>query len=80
MIKLHFRINGCWACVEADRFEILKLESQKSDPLSTGLFMAYMVNPLNDCIVSILFCCSSSDISEVVDDEGFPYQVKTVFI
>lgn len=80
MIKLHLKICDCWATVEADRFEILKLESQKSDPSSSGSFMAYFVSPSTNTILSIPFCCTSSWISEIVDDKGFPYQVETVYI
>lgn len=80
MLKLHLKICDCWATVEADRFEIIKLESQKSDPLSSGSFMAYIVSPSTNCILSIPFCCSACRISDIVDDNGFPYQVETVFI
>lgn len=80
MLKLHLKISDCWATVEADRFEILKLESQKSDPFSSGSFMAYIVSPSTNCIISIPFCCTSSHISEIIDDNRVPYQVETVYI
>lgn len=80
MIKLHFNVNGCRTTVKADRFEIVKYESEKSDPLSTGCFMAYIIDPCTNSILFVPFCCSADGISEVVDDKGFPYQVETVFI
>lgn len=80
MIKLSLKICDCWATVEADRFEILKLDSQKSDPYSSGSFMAYNFIPSTNCISSFVFCCSSIFVSEVIDDNGNPYQVETVYI
>lgn len=79
MIKLSLKICDCWASIEADRFEIVFVESQKSNP-SAGAFMAYSLYPSTNCIRSISFSCSLLFISDILDENGSPYMVETVYV
>lgn len=79
MIKLSLKICDCWVSLEADRFEIVVVESQKSNP-SAGTFMAYNLFPSTNCISSISFCCSLLFVSDILDENGSPYKVETVYV
>lgn len=79
MIKLSLKICDCWVSLEADRFEIVVVKSQKSNP-SAGTFMAYSLNPSTNCISSVSFCCSLLFVSDILDAEGNPYLVETVVV
>lgn len=79
MIKLSLKISNSYVGVLADRFEILKTEFQKSDPNPSGVFVAYLLDS-DGYTFSSIFHCSVNLISEILDCEGNPYQVNTVYI